>query len=92
MLTPKQIERREEIRNISRLLMVLGGCMLAFAAMALVYSGIDVRSGRHFMFSLLLASSIIGVVLIAWGYKKRHEVAAIRDLGNVTSERETRAA
>jgi len=70
--------RIDEVRNLSRTLMVLGGCLLVYAWVLLVWVGWDVRSGNRFFTVMCAVAGIIGLALVLWGYVERGHVLRLR--------------
>jgi hypothetical protein len=69
------IEHRvEDIRSLSRTLLVLGSFLLIFAWVLLLWVGWDVRSGSVFFSSMCAISVVIGLGLIVWGIVERQRV------------------
>ena len=61
-------------RNLSRLLVVLGACLMVFAWVLLLWVGWDVGSGNVFFSTMCLIAVVIGLGLITWGYVERLRV------------------
>jgi hypothetical protein len=75
---PDLESRIEDSRNLSRTLMVLGGFLLIYAWVLLVWVGWDVRSGTAFFSVICAVSGTIGLALILWGYVERRRVLRLR--------------
>lgn len=64
-------------RNLSRLLVVLGSCLMIFAWVLLLWVGWDVRSGNIFFSTMCVSAVVIGLGLIIWGYVERLRVVGL---------------
>jgi hypothetical protein len=71
---PDVIERIEDRRNLSRLLITLGVFLFVFAWVLLLWVGWDVRSGSVFFSTMCAVAIAIGGGLIVWGYLARNTV------------------
>jgi hypothetical protein len=71
---PDRLERIRDVRNLSRLLSMLGGFLIAFAVVLLLWVGWDIRSGSSFFQAMCGVSVVLGLALIAWGYVERSRV------------------
>ena len=69
--------RIENTRNLSRLLVVLGGGLLAFAWILLLWIGWDVRAGSIFFSTMCVVAVVIGLGLIVWGFVERQQVSGL---------------
>ncbi|MBV9073079.1 MAG: hypothetical protein JOZ10_05550 [Acidobacteria bacterium] len=61
-------------RSLSRLLVVLGACLIGFSWVLLLWVGWDLRSGKAFFISMCVTAFVIGLALAAWGYVERFRV------------------
>jgi len=75
---PDLESRVEDSRNLSRTLMVLGGFLLIYAWVLLVWVGWDVRGGTAFFSVMCAVSGVIGLALVLWGYVERRRVLRLR--------------
>ena len=75
---PDLESRVEDSRNLSRTLMVLGGFLLIYAWVLLVWVGWDVRGGTAFFSVMCAVSGTIGLALVLWGYVERRHVLRLR--------------
>jgi len=75
---PDLESRVEDARNLSRTLIVLGGFLLIYAWVLLVWVGWDVRSGNAFFSVMCAVSGGIGLALVLWGYVERRRVLRLR--------------
>ena len=75
---PDLESRVDDARNLSRTLMVLGGFLLIYAWVLLVWVGWDVRSGSVFFSVMCAVSGTIGLGLVLWGYVERRRVLRLR--------------
>ncbi|HWY67768.1 MAG TPA: hypothetical protein VNX88_03835 [Terriglobales bacterium] len=75
---PDLESRVEDSRNLSRTLMVLGGFLLIYAWVLLVWVGWDVGSGNAFFSVMCTVSGTIGLALVLWGYVERRRVLRLR--------------
>lgn len=64
-------------RNLSRLLVMLGACLMVFAWVLLLWVGWDVRSGNIFFSTMCVIAAVIGLGLIIWGYVERLRVVGL---------------
>jgi hypothetical protein len=96
---PDMVERIEDRRNLSRLLIFLGTVLFIFAWVLLLFVGWDVRSGAVFFSTMCAAAVAIGSFLLVWGYLARNTVLKMsapgshpieEKLGRVRTERELR--
>jgi hypothetical protein len=71
---PDIVERVEDRRNLSRLLLLLGSILFIFAWVLLLFVGWDVRSGSVFFSTMCAAAIAIGAGLMVWGYLARNTV------------------
>lgn len=71
---PDMEARVANSRNLSRLLVVLGACLLGFAWVLLLWVGWDVRAGSIFFSTMCVVATVIGFGLIIWGYVERRRV------------------
>ena len=69
--------RIDNARNLSRLLVMLGGFLVIFATVLLLWVGWDVRSGSVFFTTMCAIAMGIGLGLIAWGYIERQRVVRL---------------
>ena len=69
--------RIDNARNLSRLLVVLGACLLMFAWVLLLWVGWDVRDGKVFFSTMCAISVVIGLGLITWGYVERRRIVGL---------------
>ena len=69
--------RLDNARRLSRLLVILGGFLLIFATVLLLWVGWDVRSGSVFFTSMCAIAIVIGLGWIAWGYIERQRVVRL---------------
>ena len=74
---PDMEARVDNARNLSRLLVVLGACLLGFAWVLLLWVGWDVRSGSIFFSTMCVIATVIGFGLITWGYVERRRVVRL---------------
>lgn len=74
---PDMEARVDNARSLSRLLVVLGACLLGFAWVLLLWVGWDVRSGSIFFTTMCAVAVVIGLGLIGWGYVERYRVVRI---------------
>ena len=79
-IRPDVEARIEDRRNLSRLLVVLGACLLGFAWVLLLWVGWDIRSGKAFFTDMCGVAFVIGLALIVWGYVERRHVARLLEL------------
>jgi len=75
---PDLESRIDDSRNLSRTLIVLGGFLLIFAWVLLVWVGWDVGSGNSFFSTMCAFSAGIGVTLVLWGLLERRRVRSLR--------------
>jgi len=75
---PDLESRIDDSRNLTRTLMVLGGFLLAFACVLLVWVGWDLGSGNSFFSTMCAVSAGIGSALILWGLVERTRVRRLR--------------
>jgi hypothetical protein len=75
---PDLESRVDDSRNLSRTLMVLGGFLLVYAWVLLVWVGWDVRGGTAFFSVMCAVSAAIGLGLVLWGYVERRRVLRLR--------------
>jgi hypothetical protein len=71
---PDIVERIEDRRNLSRLLLILGTILFIFAWVLLLFVGWDVRSGAVFFSTMCAVAIAIGSFLLVWGYLARNSV------------------
>ena len=69
--------RVDNVRNMSRLLVMLGAFLLIFSTVLLLWVGWDVRSGSTFFSTMCAIAIAIGLGLIAWGYVERQRVVRL---------------
>jgi hypothetical protein len=69
--------RIDNTRRLSRLLVILGACLLGFAWVLLLWVGWDVRSGSIFFSTMCVIAVVVGLGLIAWGYVERQRVIGL---------------
>lgn len=74
---PDLEDRINDRRNLSRLLVVLGSCLLGFAWVLLLWVGWDIRSGKDFFTGMWIVSFAIGLGLVAWGYFERRNITSL---------------
>lgn len=79
---PDVVERIEDRRNLSRLLMLLGTILCIFAWVLLLFVGWDVRSGAVFFSTMCAVAIAIGGGLIVWGYLARNSVLRMNAPGS----------
>lgn len=70
--------RVDDARSLSRTLMVLGGFLLIFAWVLLLWVGWDVRSGEMFFSVMCVISITVGLGLLTWGFVERQRVMRLR--------------
>ena len=68
----------DDARNLSRTLIVLGGFLLIFAWVLLLWVGWDVRSGEIFFSTMCVISIAVGLGLAAWGFVERQRIMRLR--------------
>jgi len=86
---PDLESRVDDSRNLSRTLMVLGGFLLVYAWVLLVWVGWDLGSGNSYFSVMCAVSGTIGLALILWSYVERRRVLRLR-LHMGTEERRER--
>ena len=69
---------RQPFTEKQRTLMVLGGFLLIYAWVLLVWVGWDVRGGTAFFSVMCAVSGVIGLALVLWGYVERRRVLRLR--------------
>jgi hypothetical protein len=85
---PDLEDKIDDVRNLSRTLMVLGALLLIFAWIVTWWVGWDVRSGNTFFSSMWIVAVVIGLGLIVWGTVERQLL--IRVLGRMRAPAEDR--
>jgi hypothetical protein len=75
---PDLESRIEDSRNLTRTLLVLGGFILVFAWVLLVWVGWDVGSGNSFLSTMCAVSAGIGMTLVLWGLFERRRVRSLK--------------
>ena len=76
---PDLEHRIDEARGLSRLLLVLGSLLLAFAGILLLWVGWDVGSGQSFFLTMWAVAVVMGLSLIGWGFLVRSRIASLLD-------------
>lgn len=71
---PDLEDRIDDVRSLSRTLMVSGSLILIFAWILTWWVGWDMRSGNTFFTTMWVVGMIIGFGLILWGSVERHRV------------------
>jgi len=71
--------RIDEIRGLSRTLLILGSFLLIFACVLLLWVGWDVRSGNMFFTTMWSISVALGLGLVVWGLLERNRIARLLD-------------
>jgi len=74
---PDVQDRIDDVRNLSRTLMVLGALLLIFAWILALWVGWDVRSGNTFFSTMWIVAIIIGLGLIVWGRVERQRLIGV---------------
>jgi len=76
---PDLEHRIDEIRGLSRTLLILGSFLLIFAWVLLLWVGWDVRSGNMFFTTMWSISVALGLGLVVWGLVERSRIARLLD-------------
>jgi len=71
--------RIDEIRGLSRTLLILGSFLLIFACVLLLWVGWDVRSGNMFFTTMWSISVALGLGLVVWGLVERNRIVGLLD-------------